>query len=430
MNGFVLLVVAMALPMVGSAQQTPDPAAVLKHTGERLLNDLDRMPRYTCIQTVTRTYYEANPESQRSACSALIAAHDKRKHTPRVLGWDRLRLDVALVKGTSIYSWVGAPRFTDDTLDKLAGGGPLGSGDFGVFLGEILRRLPLEFQGEQVVEGRQLLQYSYEMPLDKSAYRVKTAKGWAPTAYSGTLLLDPNASDIVKLTVRTAELPEESSACQAISEVTYGRTPIREHMVLVPRETHLYAISNNGQESLSQTTFANCREYASTSRLLLNDANSADAPATTKPAPPEPPAPLPAGLHFEARITTPIDSTTAAAGDPIDAILRSPIRGKNKTVIAPAGARLQGRLRNVKWWSEPSDHYQIMVQFESIEIGGRSVPLNAVLYAPHPTIWMSNTSRMMQLRYGDPSGVGAISRARMRPANDICDHGPSERARS
>jgi hypothetical protein len=106
-----------------SAQTTPDPAKVLQATGEKLLADLKRMPRYTCVQTITRTYYEGKHHFEHPSCSSLITAHDTRKKKLPVEGWDRLRLEVALVDGNSVYSWVGAPRFSDDTLDKLAGQG-------------------------------------------------------------------------------------------------------------------------------------------------------------------------------------------------------------------------------------------------------------------------------------------------------------------
>ena len=102
---------------------------------------------------------------------------------------------------------MGAPRFTDDTLDKLAGSGPLGSGDFGVFLNGILHHAVPVFQGERVVNGSLLFEYSYEMPIGKSSYRVKVPNGWAVTGYGGTLLLDPQANDLVQLVVRTDELP-------------------------------------------------------------------------------------------------------------------------------------------------------------------------------------------------------------------------------
>jgi len=122
--------------------------------------------------------------------------------------------------GSSVFSWVGAPRFTNDTLDKLAGNGPLGSGDFGVFIGNILLRTTLEYQREEIIDGKRLLEYSYDMPVEKSGYKIKTSSGWEPTAYSGTLLLDPDAADLARLIVRTAELPASSSTCQAITEVT------------------------------------------------------------------------------------------------------------------------------------------------------------------------------------------------------------------
>ena len=155
------------------------------------------MPRYTCVQTITRTYYEGKHHFEHPSCSSLITAHDTRRKKLPVEGWDRLRLEVALVDGKSVYSWVGAPRFSDDTLDKLAGSGPLGSGDFGVFISGILHHATLVSQGERVVDGNRLFEYSYEMPIGKSSYNVKLPDGWAVTGYSGTLLLDPEADDLV-----------------------------------------------------------------------------------------------------------------------------------------------------------------------------------------------------------------------------------------
>jgi hypothetical protein len=399
---FVLAaMLTLTLTLAVSAQKTPDPAGVLQRTGERLLTDLKRMPRYTCVQTITRTYYEGKHQSEHPSCSSLIAAHDTRKKKLPVQGWDRLRLEVALVEGNSVYSWVGAPRFADDTLDKLAGSGPLGSGDFGVFISGILHRAVLVFQGERVVDGSRLFEYSYEMPIGKSSYNVKVPDGWAITGYSGTLLLDPEAADLVRLVVRTDELPPVSSACQATSEVTYKRTSIHQRMVLVPHETRLYTITAAGSESMSQTTYANCREYSSTVKMIFGSETTSAGPAAVVTPAAEPPAPLPAGLHFNAHITTPLASDTAAAGDPIEAVLTTPMRDKKKKeVIAPAGTLLNGRLRSVKSWTDPFDSLQIGVQFESVEIGGRKVPLSAILYPP-PRAMFIGANRMRFLKPDD-----------------------------
>src|SRR5205085_12178739 len=155
--------------------------------------------------------------------------------------------------------------------EKLAGEGPLGSGDFGVFLREILLKTTLDFQREQVINGKRLLEYSYDMPLEKSTYQVRVSDGWMPVAYNGTLLIDPEAADLAGLTVQIPKMPTRSSACQATNDLTYGRTSIHDRLVLIPRETRLEILNTVGTESQSKTIFANCREYAATSRLILDD---------------------------------------------------------------------------------------------------------------------------------------------------------------
>jgi hypothetical protein len=59
------------------------------------------------------------------------------------------------------------------------------------------------------------------------------------------------------------------------------------------------------------------------------------------------------------------------------------MHGKNKAVIAPAGARIHGRLTKVRWQSTPISGLEIAVRFESIEIGGSNVPFTATLNEPH-----------------------------------------------
>lgn len=373
---WAIAIVAAAAPSVlGQQPSAGDPEAVLKSTRERLLADLVRLPRYTCVQTITRRYYRA-PQNAPASCARLIEEHATRQNKDelRLLSWDRLRLEVAIVEGQNVFSWVGAAKFESGNLEELAGRGPLGSGDFGSFLDSILRRADIGFQEETAAAGRRLLEYSYDMPAERSSYLVKRGAGWAPTAYSGSFLLDPSTSDIVSLTVRTAELPGSNPACQAISEDLYGRTMIHDRMILIPRETRLTTIDRTGGETHGVTAYENCREYASKSRIL--ESAPSDAPAAAKPQP-APPAALSPDLRFQCRIVTPIDSDTAAAGDPIEGVLRSPIHDKKNSLLVPGGARLRGRLLLVEHRSGAFNTIRISVQWESIEIKGRDVLLQA-----------------------------------------------------
>jgi hypothetical protein len=370
------ITVVAAATAAARAQQAPDPENTLRRTQERLLADLARLPRYTCVQTITRHYYR--PRSEGQSCKALIKAHDKSSNELNASGWDRLRLEVAIAGGQNVFSWVGAASFEEDNFGELAGQGPLGSGDFGSFLDSVLRRTTLSFRAQKVVNGRRFLEYSYDMPENKSRYMVLTDAGWAPTAYNGTLLLDANAADVVSLTVRTAELPESNPACQANSEVKYQRTAIHDSMVLIPWETRLNTIDRTGSETISLTTYQKCREYASKSRMLLSAPPDTGAAG---PAPPPPPTPLSPDLRFQCRIVTPIDSDTGAAGDPIEGVLRSPIHDKKDNLVVPAGAHLHGRLTRLEHRSEYYESVRIGVQWESIDFNGRTAPLRA---APEP----------------------------------------------
>jgi hypothetical protein len=358
---------------VASGQQSADADSALQRTRERLLADLERMPRYTCVQTITRQYYVAKPKAE--SCATLIGDHGKNFDRLKFRGWDRLRLEVAIVEGNNVYSWVGAPRFEGDTLAQLAGRGPLSSGDFGPLLYLLFKHAVISFKGEDLTGKRRLLAYAYDVPLDRSSYNVQSKDGLAVTPYSGTFLLDPVAADIVNLRVQTAELPAGNPDCQFITEVDYGRTQIHDRVALIPQQTNLVTIARNGGEVHSLTTYASCREYASKSRIFL-ESTSAPAATSAPPVPAPVPASVPAGLHFRARIITPIDSDTSAAGDPIEAVLLSPIRGKDRE-WAPHGARLHGRLVALEQRISNQKSFRVSVQFESIDVNGGSLRLGA-----------------------------------------------------
>jgi len=379
-NRRIIAALSVLFSVTTCLAQQADPALALQSARERLLEELKSLPRYTCVQTINRQYFRTSRKKQ-SSCSALISEHAARTRELPLEGWDRLRLDVAIIEGKPVYAWPGASGFEPGAFEKLAGRGPLGSGDFGSFIGEIFGRGIVSFQREEAAGGRRLLVYSYRMTPDRSKYGVASEKGWTIVAYSGSFTLDPERHDITNLTVTTDELPDGNPACQAVSEIDFTRTSIHNHELLIPRETRLRTILRSGSEALSRTTYASCRQYGGKTRILTEDPDSPVTPGA--PDLRRAPAPdlLPPGLRFDVRITTPIDSETSAAGDPVEAVLRAPLRDAKKKVLAPAGARLHGRLHRVEMnGSRRDDFFQIAVQFESIEIDGKNVPLRATTY--------------------------------------------------
>ena len=364
------------------AQPLPSPSELLQRVRARLVADAVRMPRYTCAQNITRQMYRASSPEKR-ACSAVIAAFDARKRDPQISSWDRLQLDVAIADNREIHAWPGATRFSEDEVRRFLGPGAMGTGDFGTLISGIFGgSAAVKFQGKHVQDGRTLFDYTYEVAPEESRYQVETGSAPVITAYSGTFVLDPQTADIVGLTVRTAELPGSTGMCQARSQIEYGRLDIHGREILIPRETRLRVMNPDGKEEFNTISYSSCREYSSKSVLRFDDAEpsaGAVAPAPQPIALNPRPMTFPAGLAFDCRIVTAIDSDTAAAGVPIEAILRSPLRGKDKAILAPRGARIHGRLVRFVDHKSLLDYFEIGMRLESIEVNGAEVPLYAKL---------------------------------------------------
>lgn len=373
-------VILVLISVLGSSgQESEDPLVILSRVKDRVLADVARLPRYVCEQNITRQYYAATFQSEAAgSCKEVLAERGKRTHELKPYAWDRMRLDIAVSGPQEIYSWAGAPRLGQATLEELSGRGPLGSGDFGPFINAVFNVAKIKFEKEQTINRRRLLEYSYDVPQQVSRYEILSKPQGFITAYSGTLLLDPKELDLIDLSVTTAELPPGTHKCQAISDVEYGRVLIHDRQTLMPRETRLRVIGRGGEEAFVTTLYSNCHEYSSKSVLRFEPVEETQS-GGTKPGSAAAENPIPPGLHFDLRVATPIDSETASAGDPLDAVLRSPIRDKSGVVLAATGTHLHARLVRVEHRSQPGDYVEIAIEIESIEINGKSVPLRVAL---------------------------------------------------
>jgi len=357
----------------------PSPTAVFQRARARLIADTRRMPRYTCEQDITRYFYRAG-SSEPQSCATILAKREKRKHDLKPTSWDRLQLDVAIGDDSEIHSWPGAPRFNEEEIRKLVNNGPFGSGDFSAFVSGIFAGgATIKFDGSRPLSGRTLFAYTFAVPKNFSHYRIATGEGSLITAYDGSFLLDPQTADLTQLTVRTAELPEATRSCQALSQMDYGRIDIHGRDVLIPSRTDLRMIYRDGREAVATTSYSNCHEYTSKAVLRFDEPAAREAASRTETSAHIPAAsPLPEGIAFDCRIITPIDSDTPA-GRPIEAIFRAPLRDRNKTLLAPQGAHIHGRLVRLADHKGALDYFEVGVRLESIELKGAEVPLHARL---------------------------------------------------
>src|SRR5579871_5214955 len=98
------LLLLAAVARVLAAQ--PDPSDLLVRVREKVLNTVDRLPRYLCTQTIDRSQFEPDRAVHIPNCEELQFSRDTR-WKPVLTTADRLRLDVGIAEKREIYSWVG-----------------------------------------------------------------------------------------------------------------------------------------------------------------------------------------------------------------------------------------------------------------------------------------------------------------------------------
>ena len=108
-------------------------------------------------------------------------------------------------------------------------------------------------------------------------------------------------------------------------------------------------------------------------------AAAAAAPAQAPPPPPKPkpqPIVIPAGTVIDVKLTQPLSSKTAQAGDPFTATLADPIVAHGKTVI-PAGATVTGKVVDAKSKGKIKGEARLELAATSISVHGKRYPIQA-----------------------------------------------------
>ena len=351
-----------------------DPALVLQRAAIKVRVRAAALPNYTCVETVTRDYYRPRTVVQAPSCAGAIAGlAGGRGPDMRFTMTDRLRLDVAMTERGEIYSWAGASKFEDSDVGALVHRGPIGSGSFGAVLAILFAQDAGKFHFERMAGS--LMEYSYLVPPEDSRYKVRTSDSWVNTAYSGTVQLDPETAEVVRVTLQTAELPPSTGSCQTTTTMEFAPVRIGDSEFPLPKRGEQRFIGAIGEEVENTTAFGSCREYRGESTIRFG----ADAAAETveRDGSAAGVAEVPAGLSFSFELRTPIAADTAAGGDAFAGRLAGPLRDRLGRVLAPAHAVVEGRLLRVENRHTAPPGSVLVLRLRTVQIGGVKVPLVA-----------------------------------------------------
>lgn len=358
-------------------QTARDPAAVLEQARTRLQEMAQNLEKYVCVETINRNYYQretprkAPVEAEPAPACAPPPADDPY----RLASTDRVRLEVTVSEGSELHSWPGATRFDERNVDELIRNGPVSTGSFGGYLTSVFGQtgVSYRYKGEQSVNGKTLFEYAYQVPLAASHFEVKTDTAWRPTAYEGEFRLDAQSYQLQSLTVRTVAPPAGAAFCQAAATLDYQRVHIGDSDLLLPRQSQLQIELKGGSETRNVTTFANCREYQAESEIVFDEL--ATAGSSVRQSAGRGRVSLPLGLPAILALEDPIDTATAAAGDPVVAKVVKPVRRPGSTAdLIPAGALVRGRIRRVEHHLLPTPYFRVVLAFNRVEVQGVASP--------------------------------------------------------
>jgi len=362
---------------IAYGQAAHDPPAVLEGARTRLQAMAQNLEKYVCVETINRSYYQrVAPRKTPATPGPPSACAPPPPDDPyQLANTDRVRLEVTVSQGAELHSWPGATRFDERNVDDLIRNGPVSTGSFGAYLNSIFGQPGVVYRyiSEQTANGKTLFEYAYQVPLAASHFEVKTDAGWRPTAYEGEFRIDPQSYELQSLTVRTVDPPEGAAFCQAASTLDYQRVHIGDSDLLLPRQAELQIELKNGPETRNVTTFADCREYQAESEIVFDD--SAGTGAAAPQAAGRGRVALPIGLPVTLALTAAIDTSTAAAGDPVDAkVVKGVRRPGSSEDLVPAGAIVRGRIRRVEHHLLPSPYFRIVLAFNRVEVSGAISP--------------------------------------------------------
>ncbi len=413
MNCLRLAALLVILPSVlGGQPAAPKPEdPTLDRIRQEMRRSLERIPNYTCLQTIERTTFteQARKRAEKQARKGdRGSASDARVYADAS---DTIRMEVALVDGEELHSWPGAEEFTRTPLAKMVGYGLVSVGDYATHLETLFvaDEAEFDFVGEESLSARSVLHYDYRVPLAKSEYVLRNEGQEAKVAHHGSLWADAESLDLIRLTFEADNIPFRLKVTKAATEWTYMRLPIGGSSVVLPEKSRVAMRFSSGIESRNEISYEDCRQFGAQSSLSFGEiAGPADRKTDVIEETEIPPGAL---LHI--RLETRIDSPESAVGDPIRGRLKQAVkRGGN--IIAPKGATVTGRIRVLERHTCPRALFMIGLEFVALQFDSKRARFKARLTEVAPVTGMfSVPATGYRPRGGRPRVSGSLGHTRI-----------------
>jgi hypothetical protein len=362
------LVVALAFALPSYAQS---PAQTLfTRVRQKVVESVARAADLTCTENVTRfNYAPLKPAGCSDAEPPLSSL--------RLQSNDRLRLDVGVSKSNEMYSWHGETTFNELGLEDLVVYGAMITGTFSSFLAAIFRDAhgTFRFESTYSLNGKRVSEFSFAVSREKSTWEVRDRTGAkAVVGYLGTFLVDPETADLLSLNVKAVNVPSTLVCCGIRIGIEYHLTPLESATFFMPHIVESVMLLPDGAQSRDRIEYSDCRQFVGKSTIRFGASDSLAA-ASTSGASEEPE--LPPGLTLRIRLAAAVDFNSNWLGDAVAGSIEAPVYGAKHKLLAPAGARVTGRLIRMERVEAPSPHTEIGFDWRRLESGAVTYRLTA-----------------------------------------------------
>jgi hypothetical protein len=324
-----------------------DDAALLARIRARMANDLARLPDYTCTQTIERSTRRTPHESYRTE--------------------DLVRLEVAFVGDKELFGYPGGERVDEAEITRLVPTGAIGSGDFallarGVFQNAAAR---VTITADRTWQGRPAIRCDYSVPAEASSYRLRVPPHETIVGYHGSFWVDRATLDLLRLEVTADHIPLSIGLASSRVVTDYREVTFGAQRFSLPRDSELMVGSTSGWQMRNHTQFAACRQFHGESSIVFDDGAAASALAAPVRPRQSLSVKLPRDFSAALALLTPIDSESAAIGDPVRFRLERELR-RPGTALIPRGAIFNGRIVRL---DRGDESFAVAFRLETVEFG-------------------------------------------------------------
>ena len=300
-----------------------EPEGLLARIQRRIDENLERMPNYTCVETMER----------------FSRQRDAHEFQPI----DRLNLEVAESGGKELFARAGAQRFEEKHPSEFASWGAAGNGEFSGYARSVFvsGRAAFHYVGNEECEGRPAIRYDYAVSAAGSGFKVVHFDKSAVVPFHGSFWADPDSFDLIRLDVVADQIPRELDMDVLSTQLDYARFHIGEADFLLAQSSTMLLTHFTGMAQRNRTEFTHCRQYAGSATISFDDTPASGEPASSSELM------IPPGLRIHIDLSKPIALPAAKVGDALLGTVTAAVVANGRRII-PAGADVIGRLRGIR----------------------------------------------------------------------------------